>query len=141
MSIELLLGQWPYVFSKFEGDMTIADLDAYFQRFKVVHARREPYVGISFVKQVTRDRALLNRMARWMKEAEQGTRELCMATALISPSLGFRFVLGTLFLIKPMACPYQVHLKFESAIAFVRAEAQKRGVVLPEAHRPWPDLP
>jgi hypothetical protein len=141
MPIDLVLDQWPFVLTKFDGEQSGKELEAYIQRMSQVHARKERYVGISYLKRYTRDRPVVERIARWLKESESVTKEYCLGVGMISDSMGFRFVLSGLFLIKPMPCPYQVCPSFEDAVAFVRQEADKKRLVLPVARRPWDDLP
>lgn len=59
---------------------------------------------------------------------------------MISESTGFRFALAAIFLIRPMPCPYLVCGTWSEAIAFARAQADARGVVVPELASPWPEL-
>jgi len=141
MAIELVTEQFPFVFTRFEGEQTASELDAYIKKMDAVHARRERYVGVTFIKSYTRDRKLVERVARWMKETEQVTRDYCMGVAMINDSIGFRFLLSAIFLIKAMPCPYQVCGTFDDAMAFLRAAASSAGLALPVARRPWADVP
>src|SRR5262249_21319405 len=139
MAIDLVLDQWPVVLTHFHGETSMADLEAYIRKMTAVHQRRQPYVGISYLQHYSRERAQLERIAQWIKDTEQATRDYCVATALINNSVGFRFVLSTIFLIKAMPCPYQVCGHFDDALAFTRRHAAERALVLP-AHvvNPWP---
>jgi hypothetical protein len=129
------------VFSKFDGVAAATELEEYIRRFSAIHARGKPYVGINWMKSYARDRATTERMGRWMKETEAITRQLCAGAAIIAPSPTFRFVLSAVFLVKPMVCPYLVCNQFGEAEAFVRAQADKRRVVLaPVIRNPWSDL-
>lgn len=129
------------VFTKFDGDQTPAEVEAYIRGYSEIHARRKPYVGINWMKRYARNSATTERMGRWLKETEQVTRDLCIGAALITTSPAFRFVLSAVFLIKPMVCPYQVCANFAEAEQFVRAEAQKRRLTLPSRIAcPWPEL-
>jgi hypothetical protein len=65
--------------------------------FDEVHARRQPYVGITFMKRYVRGRAITDRMGRWLKETEDATRKYCLAAGLISQSATFRFALSAVF--------------------------------------------
>jgi hypothetical protein len=141
MAIDLVLDQWPFVLTRFNGDQSQEELESYIRRMGQVHARKERYVGISYLKRYSRERAYVERIARWMKESEPVTREYCLAVGMINPSIGFRFVLSGLFLIKPMPCPYQVCATFEEAVTFVRQQATRHGLSLPTARCPWNDTP
>jgi hypothetical protein len=141
MAIDLVLDQWPIMFTRFDGEQSIAQLESYIRRVDDVHKRRERYVGITFLKRYSRDRPQVERIARWLKDSDQMTREFCIAAGMVNNSVGFRFLLSTVFLIKPMPCPYQVCATFDDAVAFVRRHAAEKGMVLPQARKPWPDLP
>jgi len=140
VSIEIQV-QPGIVFSKFDGEQTAEELERYIGRFAEVHARGKPYVGVNWMKRYARNKATTDRMGRWMKETEEVTRHLCIAAAIITTSPTFRFVLSTVFLVKPMVCPYVVCGSFQEAERFVRAEAHKRRLTLPpRILNPWPDL-
>jgi hypothetical protein len=141
MPIQLDLDQWPFVFTKFDGSQSLVDLDEYVRRMSEVHGRKERYVGITYIKRYSRERAHTERMARWLKESGHETREFCLAAGMVNASTGFRFILSGLFLIKPMPCPYQVCATFDEALAFVRQQADKQGLALPAVRPPWDDLP
>jgi hypothetical protein len=142
MPIDLSFDQWPFVFTKFDGQLTQAELEAYIKRMETVHARKERYVGISYIKRYAREKSQIERIARWIKETENFTREYCMATGMVNTSTGFRFLLSGIFLIKPMPCPYSVCGTFADAVSFVRGEASQRGLPLPPVvKKPWDDVP
>jgi hypothetical protein len=141
MSIDLDV-QWPYVFTKFDGVQTIPELDAYIARMDgEVHRRREPYVGVTYLKKYSRDKEVVDRMRKWMAATEKVTRERCLGIGMVNSSTGFRFLLSAIFVIQPMPCPYEVCGTFDDALAFVTQQATKRGLKLAAPRRPWPDLP
>jgi len=131
----------PIVFTKFDGEQTPEEIEAYIRRFDEVHARRQPYVGITWMKQYKRGPGVTERMGRWLKESEAATRAYCLGAGLISTSATFRFALSAVFLVKPMVCPYVVCSTFDDALAFVRAQATRGGLTVPPTVRtPWPEL-
>lgn len=141
MSIELEV-QWPYVFTRFDGVQTIPELDAYIARMdSEVHRRKQPYVGVTYLKKYSRDKEVVERMRKWMAATQNVTRELCLAVGMVNTSTGFRFLLSAIFVIQPMPCPYEVCSTFDEAIAFVKGRADKRGLKLAPPRRPWADLP
>src|SRR5205814_7619562 len=111
------------VFTKFDGEQTAADWEAYIRRYDAIHACGRPYVGINWMKSYSRDRDITRRVGRWLKETETLTEMLCAGAALINTSATFRFVLSAVFLIKPLVVPYQVCGTFSEAEAFVRKMA------------------
>lgn len=141
MSIELDV-QWPYVFTRFDGVQTLAELDSYIGRMDVeVHRRKQPYVGVTYLKQYSRDKEVVERMQKWMAETRTFTRDYCVAIAMVNSSTGFRFLLSAIFVIQRMPCPYEVCGTLDEALAFVQKQANKRGLALAAPRRPWPDVP
>jgi hypothetical protein len=129
------------IFTKFEGVQTAGDWEAYIRRYDAIHACGRPYVGINWMKSYSRERAITERVGRWLKETETLTELLCAGAALINTSAAFRFVLSAVFLIKPLVVPYQVCASFADAEAFARKVAPTKKIVLPPRLRcPWPDL-
>ena len=55
----------------------------------------------------------------------------------VSQSLGFRFLLSSIFLVKPMPCPYQVCSSFDEALTWVRDIAARRSLALPPVPNVW----
>lgn len=141
MSIELDV-QWPYVFTRFDGVQTLADLDAYIARMeREVHKRKQPYLGVTYLKKYSRDKEVVERMQKWMAATKSFTRDYCVAIAMINSSTGFRFLLSAIFLVQSMPCPYEVCGTYAEAIAFVDKEADKRGLAHKLPKPPWPDAP
>src|SRR5207248_8930518 len=100
----------------------------------------KPYVGINWMKRYTRDRELARRMGLWMKETDAVTKELVYGAAIITVSTTFRFLLSSVFLVKPMSCPYTVCASLDEADRFLRPLATRRRVALPSVLRsPWQD--
>lgn len=134
---EVDTGNWPIVLVKLDGQQTMADCDGFIAAMDALHARKQPYVSISWMRRYSNDRAQVQRVARWMKETAPLTKELCVANGIVTQSLGFRFLLSSIFLIRPMPCPYQVCASFEEASTFVREQAMRRGMILPPMPNRW----
>src|SRR5258706_14390957 len=90
------------VFTKFDGEQTVADWEAYIRRYDAIHACGRPYVGINWMKHYSRDKAITERVGRWLKETETLTETLCAGAALINTSATLRFVLSAVVLIKAL---------------------------------------
>lgn len=130
-SIVVDAGQWPLLRVLWDGEQTDADLDAYFRATRLVFQRRERYVTMTWMRRYHNKREHQQRMAAFMQETDAVTRELNRGVALITSSLSFRFVLSTVFLIKPMPVPYRVCGTFAEAEKFVREIAAKDQIRLP----------
>jgi len=141
-AIETTLAYFPVIFTKFDGDQTIQDIDDYWAQIERVHRRKELFVSINWMKRHSRELALVKHMGECVKRNDAGTRANCACTAMITDSLGFRFLLSSMFLVHPLPVPYIVSPSTLDAIKFCRTEAAKRGLVLPERlGSPWPDAP
>jgi len=140
VSISLDISQHPWVVCKFDGEQTLDELEAYIRQMDGVHALRKPYAGITWMKSYARTAAHRQRVGQWMKDCEEATRLYCLGAGIISPSATFRFVLSSVFLFRPMPCPYHVCGRFEDAVRFARDEAAKKRIRLPPLKNPWPDL-
>src|SRR5437660_10139141 len=100
--IDVDVGQWPVVFIRFDGDQNQDELSGYFRQMAAaVHGRKQPYVVISWLKRYSHNREAVRRVGAWMKETEPLTRAYCVASANVTQSAGFRFVLSSVFLIRP----------------------------------------
>jgi hypothetical protein len=95
-------------------------------------------VSISWMKKYATDPKQVSRVAHWMKETGHLSTKYCLGTGIVTQSLGFRFLLSSIFLIKPMPCPYQVCKSFAEAFTFVTGEATKHDLALPAVTNPWP---
>lgn len=140
MSIDIDTSLPGIVFSRFDGEQTVADLERYIDLYNEVLKADKPYIGINWMKRYSRDRDLARRMGRWMKDTDAVTKRLVCGAAIITTSTTFRFMLSSVFLIKPMSCPYTVCASLEEADRFLRSVASERHLRLPAVLRsPWRD--
>jgi hypothetical protein len=135
--VEVSTEHFPLVLVKFDADQTMQDCERFMDAMDEIHRRRQPYLSVSYMRKYNTDREQVRRVAEWMKANAHLTREFCVATGIVTQSLGFRFLLSSIFLIRPMPCPYQVCRSFDEAVAFVRGEAHKRGMMVPPLQNPW----
>src|SRR5207245_6748919 len=118
--IELNLEQWPIIFSKFDGEQTIHDFEAYMDEMERVWARKELYGAIVLLKRYSKGPQGVSRFGRWLKERNDIMKTYCVAGGLVNSSAGFRFLISTVFLIQPMPIPYTVCVTLDEAVTFVR---------------------
>jgi hypothetical protein len=136
-SVEVSTEYWPVLLVKFDGEQNMRDVDYFIDQMNAVHARKQPYASISLMRKYSHERGQVQRVAQWMKETAAAPREFCVGTGIVSKSLGFRFLLTSIFLVKPMPCPYQVCSSFDEALAWVRKMADARGLAVPEIPNLW----
>jgi hypothetical protein len=142
MSFALTTEQFPYVFTKVDGESTLQDLEQHIAENAALFARKQPFVQVTWLKTYHRNPELSARVARWFKEQRQTMKDYCIAIGHISSSGGFRFGLSALFLLTPLPCPHSVDATFDEALAFVRKHAAKRGLALSSmVRRPWEGIP
>ncbi|WAS90353.1 hypothetical protein [Nannocystis punicea] len=140
MAITLDLSHLPLVLTRFDGEQSLDEVEQYIGRMSEVHALRQPYISIIWLRRYARGPAHTDRIGRWIKDTEEAARQYCLGAAMISQSTGFRFALAAIFLIRPMPCPYLVCGTWSEAIAYACGQAGKAGVPLPELASPWPGL-
>ena len=135
--VEVNKEYWPMLLVKFDGEQTMRDVDYFLREMAAAQARKEPYASISLMRKYSSERAQVQKVAQWMKSTADLTKEYCVANGIVSQSLGFRFLLSSIFLVKPMPCPYQVCASFDEAMRWVRSIADGRGLALPSVPNLW----
>ena len=135
--VEITTEHWPLLLVKFDGEQTMHDVDYFIREMNAAHARKERYASISLMRKYSSDRAQVQKVAQWMKSTAELTKEYCIGNGIVSQSLGFRFLLSSIFLVKPMPCPYQVCSTFDEAMTWIREVATARGVDVPSVPNLW----
>jgi hypothetical protein len=135
--VEVSTQYWPLLLVKFDGEQTLKEVDYFIHEMDAVHARKAPYASISLMRKYSTERTHVQKVAQWMKATADGPREFCVGTGIISQSLGFRFLLSSIFLVKPMPCPYQVFSRFDEAFRWVRQQARQRNLMVPTIPNVW----
>jgi len=135
--VEINSDYWPMLLVKFDGEQTMRDVDYFIREMAAAHARKQPYASISLMRKYSSERAQVQKVAQWMKATADETKKWCVGNGIVSQSLGFRFLLSSIFLVKPMPCPYQVCSSFDEALAWVRGVASTRGLTVPSVPNLW----
>jgi hypothetical protein len=130
-AIRLSREKWPIVIWVFDGEQTDADLDFYFKMLDEIHARRQRFATISWMKKFNSNRKHLARIGAWAKENNELTSTYNTAAAMISTSPLFRFVLSSFFLIQPMRTPYQVCASYQEATDWISERLRAGGLPVP----------
>jgi hypothetical protein len=135
--VDIVLEHWPVVLVKFDADQTMDDCERFIGAMDSIHRRREPYASISYMRRYNSDRQQVRRVAEWMKASAADTERWCIGNGIITRSLGFRFLLSSIFLVKPLVCPYQVCGSFDEAWRFVAEKGRKRNLTIPPVPNLW----
>ncbi len=135
--VEVSTQHWPVLLVKFDGEQTMDDVDYFIREMNAVHARKAPYASISLMRKYSSERTQVQKVAQWMKQTADFPRQYCVGTGIVSQSLGFRFLLSSIFLVRPMPCPYQVCSSFDEALAWVRVKGKARGLDVPSVPNVW----
>jgi hypothetical protein len=135
--VEVNTEHWPLLLVKFDGEQNMHDVDYFIREMNAAHARKTPYASISLMRKYSTERSQVQRVAQWMKSTAELTKQYCVGNAIVSQSLGFRFLLSSIFLVKPMPCPYQVCSSFDEALTWMRGVAAARGVEVPPVPNVW----
>jgi serine/threonine-protein kinase len=118
--IEINTDQWPACFIKIDGDHSLADYEQYIATFERLYKRGERFAVVTYLKRYAVRREIVARMGRWFRETEPLIHRYWASNAIVSPSGGFRFVLGTVYLIKPLPVPNRVFATPDEALDFIR---------------------
>jgi hypothetical protein len=135
--VEITTEHWPLLLVKFDGEQTMRDVDYFISEMSAAQARRVPYASISLMKKYSSERNQVQKVAQWMKKTADETKRWCVGNGIVSQSLGFRFLLSSIFLVKPMPCPYQVCSSWDEAVSWIRGVAGKAGLAIPSAPNIW----
>jgi hypothetical protein len=128
--------QYPVVMQLFNGEQTHEEMDYFVQETKKMIERRQMYVSVTWILKYSFNEEYRKRTAELMREMDPLVRKYNVCSVMITRSSGFRFVLGAVFLLKPLPVPYKVCGTWAEAETFLRAESKKRGLVLPARIEP-----
>lgn len=109
----------PLVLSVFRGKQTAGQLERYIADMDAMYARRRRYLGVSYMLDYAPDPAQVRRIASWTRATKGQVEELCIATAIVAPAPGFRFMLSSLLMIQPLPVRYQVVSDVDEASSWV----------------------
>ena len=135
--VEISTQHWPLLLVKFDGQQTMRDADYFISEMSAAHARKTPYASISLMRKYSSERSQVNKVAQWMKATADETRRWCVGNGIVSQSLGFRFLLSSIFLVKPMPCPYSVCSSWDEAMTWIQGVSSKSGLAVPPVPNPW----
>ena len=135
--VEISTQHWPLLLVKFDGQQTMRDVDYFISEMSAAHARKSPYASISLMRKYSSERTQVNKVAQWMKATADETKRWCVGNGIVSQSLGFRFLLSSIFLVKPMPCPYNVCSSWDEAMTWIQGVSSKSGLAVPPVPNPW----
>ena len=118
----LVLGTFTSPLTDAAFEAFLGDLDVIYQRRKrfvfVLDASRMPDVSVPQRR----------RQAQWMKENEALFRRYLIGVAFVFSSPALRFVLSSIFLMRPLPVPYTVCSTQEEALAWAGQALRKAGI-------------
>jgi hypothetical protein len=135
--VEISTEHWPLLLVKFDGQQTMRDVDYFISEMSAAQARKVPYASISLMRKYSSERNQVQKVAQWMKATAEETKRWCVGNGIVSQSLGFRFLLSSIFLVKPMPCPYQVCSSWDEAVKWIREVSSRRGLTVPAVPNVW----
>jgi hypothetical protein len=127
-TIDFRMDQWPVVFIKIDGEQTLADFDEYIATFNEMYKRQERFSIVTFLKRYSVKTEIVGRIGRWFKETEPLIKKYWISNAMVSQSAGFRFLVSTVYLIKPLPISSRVCATPEEAVIFTKACWPGRGL-------------
>ena len=122
----------PVTITIFDGEQHEADVDAYLERLREIHHRDRPYIAASLMLRYSAAPSQVRRVGEWIRENKSDVTRLCAGSAIIAPSVGFRFLLSSLFMIQRMPMPYTVVSGPREAADWIGARAESVGLRVPD---------
>jgi len=126
---------WPLVVFRFEGTVTMAQLEAYLKRQEEMTTRGSHSVALVLTKNLRMwETPVLRRQAEWLKQHRDEVARMSLGAALVIESPIVRGMLKALLWLQPMPQPHLVTNSVAQALGWLRArlvEANVR-VELPE---------
>src|SRR5579859_1820847 len=87
---------FPLVVHTLDGKQTDDDIDFYLQQVTEVFARRQPFVGLTYIRDYAMVWSHIGRIGATVKHLPV---QYCKGTALVVPFPTFRFILSSYYLI------------------------------------------
>lgn len=126
---------WPLVVFRYEGPLSMQDLEALVARLSEILARREPYVAIVDGRKsqgMTPEQR--QHQADWMKRNDAQLRKYCLGSAFVVTSALARLTLNVIVVLKPPPLPYTVVSTLEAAAVWAADRLEAAGQA-PQAQR------
>jgi hypothetical protein len=119
---------FPLVVHTLDGKQTDEDVDAYLQEVAAIFARRQPFVGITYIEEYAMVWSHIGRLGAQM---EQMPLEYCKGAALVMPFPTFRFILSSYYLIHVPPHPVVVFDHAQPAEAWTLQRLKDEGLPVP----------
>jgi hypothetical protein len=123
---------FPLVVCAFMRPQSNDELRAYFDEMTQLYRGGKPFVTLSMLAAFRSSRTAIAMAARWFHEESDAMRATCLGTAIVSPSMKFRFFFRQLLMLTPMPYPYDVVGTLPEGVEFCRKHAQGAGLLLPD---------
>src|SRR5256885_16434994 len=125
---------WPLVVFRFEGAITMAQLEEYLKRQEDLSARQSQTVALVLTKNLRMwETAVLRRQAEWLKQHRDEVARMSLGAALVIESPIVRGMLKALLWLQPMPQPHFVTNSIAPALAWLRVRLREGNL--------YPDLP
>lgn len=100
--------KWPLLVTVFNGEQGDTEFDAYMRDMDAIYDAGEAFISASFMLRYRPDLTQLRRLAEWTGKRREVVARVCLGTAIIAPSPGFRFLFSTLLMMQRLPIPYCV---------------------------------
>ena len=115
---------WPLVIYRFNGVVTMSELEAYLKRQDEMLSRRELTMALVLTDKVKMwDTPVLKRQAEWVKEHRDILRRYSLGVALVIQSPLVRGMLRAILWMQPMPQPHAVCSTSAEALEWLRGRA------------------
>ncbi len=137
-TIDLDTSRFPLVISRFPPRWGPDELDDYFERFHLLHAREEPFVFIAEVSatESMSSAATRRKATEFMDKERERSARLCKGAAQVARGRLTRGAITAIHWVSPPPYPHKVFASYEEAFAWVKACALEAGLVIPAEEPP-----
>ena len=131
-AIRLDTTKWPLAVFTCDGKQTDDDVTSFLGELEKLLSRAQPYLVMMEVRAYDANFGHIKRIGLWTKDRFETSKKHLAATALVVDSEAFRMLLATFFLVVKMPVPFTCVTSRKEADAWLRAQAVKAGLKLPD---------
>ena len=118
---------WPLVVFRYQGEVSMPDLEACLHRQEEMIVRQQPCVSLVLTTELKMwETAVLRRQADWIKAHHDDLRKLSLGVALVIASPVVRGMLKAVLWLQPIPQPHVVVPSIAQALPWLRTRLAER---------------
>jgi hypothetical protein len=131
-AIVLDLTLFPVVFSSLPPQFADHDVDRYFDAFRELHEREEPFLHISDLRHAAAmsSSTMRKKAALFMEDERERSERLCRGSVQIADSAITRGAMTAIWWLSPPPYPHATAASLEEAVQWIGKKADEEGFVV-----------